>query len=257
LLARISVGLQLCREIDIGLYFFGCNRSPVCPLGEGAKEFFKVCLFDVTGSVKCSVTLRWPLAGDGLDPEAVYAKGRAEIAFSKQRLRGGLLKPFLFPVNLLILLGIPLFEQDVEGVVFEMWTIFPPNPGAPWIVDPSLERECPLLAITGQSPVLDSMVSCSAFMFEALQIESDFEGFIEVRSSLVNQLPFLDGPVSPRTLLRIVGGDLNADPIVCRSVNSTVIFVRSDPVLAIPALKHLVIGIALRALILAEAIAQQ
>jgi hypothetical protein len=94
-------------------------------------------------------------------------------------------------------------------------------------------------------------------MFEALQIESDFEGFIEVRSSLVNQLPFLDGPVSPRTLLRIVGGDLNADPIVCRSVNSTVIFVRSDPVLAIPALKHLVIGIALRALILAEAIAQQ
>ena len=73
----------------------------------------------------------------------------------------------------------------------------------------------------------------------------------------MDQVAFAHGPIPPRALLRIVGGELDGDPVGGRPADPAGVLVRYDAVVAIPALENLVIRIALIPLVFAEAIAVQ
>ena len=101
------------------------------------------------------------------------------------------------------------------------------------------------------------MVPRPALVFEALHVEPDLEGFVRAGAPLVDEITFAHRPIPPGALLRIVGGNLDGDPVACRPAHPAVVLVRPDPVVAVPALEDLVVRVALVPLVLAEAVAVQ
>ena len=237
------------RQVDESIHLPKRDRPPVGPLGEGVEELFQVHLFDRTRSVQGGVALGRPRLGHGFDTVAVYPQSRSQIAFLEQYGSDLLLEFFLLAVDLLVFRRIPLFEQDVPRIVPEPGTVLPTDPSTPRVVNPGLEGEGPLLPIARQGPAFDTVVPRPALVLIALQVETDLEWFFGILAALMNKTSLADRPVAPCIGLRVVGGDLYGDPVVGRPAYPADILVRTDPVVAVPALKDLVVGLVLVPLI--------